>query len=67
VIKYNDDIIIGIQLGEKGYCHYINKKENIQEDVKNVENLNNYDVLDWGNDDCNRYIYFRINNIFGIL
>lgn len=31
VIKYNDDITIGIQLGEKGYCHYINTKENISE------------------------------------
>ena len=39
VIKYNDDIIIGIQLGEKGYCHYINKKENISELSRMPEGL----------------------------
>lgn len=28
-IEYNDDLTIIIQLEEKNYCYYINKKENI--------------------------------------
>lgn len=38
-IQYNDDIIIGIQLGEKSYCDYINTKEKISSLSKIPEGL----------------------------
>ena len=41
-IKYNDSILIGVQLGEDSYCYYTNKDENISSLSKMPKGL-----VDW--------------------